>query len=135
MTPVVTLALVDEARRELEYVLANGAKAILIKPAPVKGLHGWRSPALPEFDPFWRDVQDAGIAGLPAREPAAAGRIRQLGTAEDQQLHGDERVPLGRARPPRDLGHDRRLICHGTLTRFPKLRIASIENGAPGSTG
>jgi len=22
------------------------------------------------------------------------------------------------------------LICHGTLTRFPKLRIASIENGA-----
>jgi hypothetical protein len=22
------------------------------------------------------------------------------------------------------------LICHGTLSRFPKLRIASIENGS-----
>ena len=22
------------------------------------------------------------------------------------------------------------LICHGTLTRFPKLRIASVENGS-----
>lgn len=22
------------------------------------------------------------------------------------------------------------LICHGTLTRFPRLRIASVENGS-----
>ncbi|EUA30706.1 amidohydrolase family protein [Mycobacterium xenopi 4042] len=43
MTPVLTLGLVDEARRELEYVLDNGAKVALIKPAPVKGYRGWRS--------------------------------------------------------------------------------------------
>src|SRR5260370_17276220 len=61
MPPVISCALVDDARRELEFVLENGARAVLIKPAPVKGFRGWRSPALPEFDPFWADVQTAGI--------------------------------------------------------------------------
>src|SRR5690606_33096549 len=61
MTPVVTCGLVDEARRELEYLIDNGAKVVLIKPAPVNGYKGWRSPALPEFDPFWKDVEDAGM--------------------------------------------------------------------------
>ncbi|WP_459976690.1 amidohydrolase family protein, partial [Mycobacterium avium] len=60
-TPVINLGLVDEGRRELAYILDNGAKVALIKPAPVKGYKGWRSPALPEFDPFWRDVEDAGL--------------------------------------------------------------------------
>src|SRR5690606_29566491 len=60
-TPVLNLGLVDNARRELEWILENGAKVALIKPAPVKGYKGWRSPALPEFDPFWRDVEDAGL--------------------------------------------------------------------------
>jgi hypothetical protein len=35
-------------------------KVALIKPGPVNGIRGWRSPALPEFDPFWRDVEIAG---------------------------------------------------------------------------
>ena len=61
VTPVINCAEVDNARRELEYVLENGAKVALIKPGPVKGFRGWRSPALPEFDPFWRDVEDAGL--------------------------------------------------------------------------
>jgi predicted TIM-barrel fold metal-dependent hydrolase len=60
-TPVLTLGLVDQARRELEYILSNGAKVALIKPAPVNGYKGWRSPALPEFDPFWRDVEATGL--------------------------------------------------------------------------
>lgn len=39
--------LVDEARRELAYLLDNGAKVALIKPAPVNGYKGWRSPGTP----------------------------------------------------------------------------------------
>jgi len=58
---VINLAIVDEGRRELEYILENGAKVALIKSAPVKGYKGWRSPALPEFDPFWKDVENAGL--------------------------------------------------------------------------
>ena len=60
-TPIINLSEVDAAQRELEYILDNGAKVALIKPGPVNGLHGWRSPALPEFDPFWRDVESAGL--------------------------------------------------------------------------
>jgi predicted TIM-barrel fold metal-dependent hydrolase len=131
MTPVITLALVEDACRELEYVLANGARVVLIKPAPVKGWRGWRSPALPEFDPFWSAVQDAGIpVVLHASQPPL----------EDY---------LDRWEPPKSnnfmtmsafrwlvLGHREisdmiaALICHGTLTRFPRLRIASVENGS-----
>ena len=52
-TAVITLPIVSEAIRELEWVLERGAKVILVRPAPVPGLRGSRSFALPEFDPFW----------------------------------------------------------------------------------
>jgi predicted TIM-barrel fold metal-dependent hydrolase len=131
MTPVVTLALVEEAQRELDYVLANGAKAILIKPAPVKGLRGWRSPALPEFDPFWRDVQDAGIpVFLHASQPPLDGYVNRWEppkTNNFMDMSAFRWVVLGH-REISDMIAS--LVCHGTLTRFPKLRIASIENGS-----
>jgi hypothetical protein len=53
-TPIINLSEVDGAQRELEYLLDNDVKVALVKPGPVKGIRGWRSPALPEFDPFWR---------------------------------------------------------------------------------
>ena len=60
-TPVITLPILDEAITELEWVLERGAKIILVRPAPANGLRGPRSIALPEFDPFWARVQEAGI--------------------------------------------------------------------------
>ena len=53
-TPVITLPIVEKAIAELEWVVSRGAKAILIRPAPVPDFNGRRrSFALPEFDPFW----------------------------------------------------------------------------------
>ena len=60
-TPVITLCIVDEAIKELEWVLDHGARIILIRPAPVPGFMGPRSMALPEFDPFWAKVAEADI--------------------------------------------------------------------------
>ena len=40
---------------------ARRPASILIRPAPVPGLMGRRSMALPEFDPFWSRVAEAGI--------------------------------------------------------------------------
>ena len=37
-TPVITLPIVEEAVKELDWVLERGAKAVLIRPAPVTGL-------------------------------------------------------------------------------------------------
>ncbi|MBX6387747.1 MAG: amidohydrolase [Frankia sp.] len=131
MTPVISCALVDEARRELEYVLENGAKAVLMKPAPVKGLRGWRSPALPEFDPFWRDVEQAGIPViLHASQPPLTeyvDRWEPPTTNSFMEMSAFRWVVLGH-REISDMIAS--LICHGTLTRFPKLRIASVENGS-----
>lgn len=131
MTPVLTLGLVDEARRELEYVLDNGAKVALIKPAPVKGYRGWRSPALPEFDPFWRDVEDAGLPiVVHASQPPLEEYVSKWEPPETNsafEMSAFKWVVLGH-REIADMLTS--LICHGTLTRFPKLRIASVENGS-----
>src|SRR5262249_36322840 len=61
-TPVITLPIVDKAIEELEWVIERGAKTVLIRPAPVPSADGGsRSPALPEFDPFWQRVVEADI--------------------------------------------------------------------------
>ena len=60
-TPVIALPIVDKAIEELEWALDKGARCILIRPAPAWGLRGPRSPGLPEFDPFWARVQEAGV--------------------------------------------------------------------------
>jgi len=51
---VVSLPIVEKAIEELDWVVARGARAVLIRPAPVPGYRGPRSFALPEFDPFWQ---------------------------------------------------------------------------------
>ncbi|CAM3209511.1 putative TIM-barrel fold metal-dependent hydrolase [Williamsia muralis] len=131
MTPVITCALVDEARRELEYLVDNGAKVVLIKPAPVNGYRGWRSPALPEFDPFWKDVEDAGMpVVLHASQPPLDEYINKWeppSTNNFMTMSSFRWLALGHREISDMLGS---LICHGTLTRFPKLRIASVENGS-----
>lgn len=131
MTPVITCGIVDEARRELEYVLEGGAKVVLIKPSPVKGLRGWRSPALPEFDLLWADIEAAGIpVVLHASQPPLDSYINQWeppNTNDFTEMSAFRWVTLGH-REIADMITS--LICHGTLSRFPRLRIASVENGS-----
>lgn len=130
-TPIINCAEVDGARRELEYILDNGAKVALIKPAPVKGVHGWRSPALPEFDPFWREVEDAGLPiVLHASQPPLDEYVNKWeppATKNFMAMSSFRWLVLGHREISDMIGS---LICHGTLTRFPKLRIASVENGS-----
>ncbi|GGL13823.1 amidohydrolase family protein [Nocardia jinanensis] len=131
MTPVINLGLVDEGLRELEYVLENGAKAILIKPAPVRNWKGWRSPALPEFDPFWREVEAANLpVVLHASQPPLDDYINMWEPPNSQvftEMSAFRWIALGH-REITDMITS--LITHGTFTRFPKLRVASIENGS-----
>src|SRR5256885_3057550 len=60
-TPVITLPIVERGIEELEWVVARGARVVLIRPAPVPGFRGPRSFALPEFDPFWEKVVEYDI--------------------------------------------------------------------------
>lgn len=130
-TPVINCAEVVGAQRELEFILEGGAKVALIKPAPVKGIRGWRSPALPEFDPFWRDVEAAGLPiVLHASQPPLDEYINKWEPADTvnfMAMSSFRWMALGH-REIADMITS--LICHGALSRFPKLRIASVENGS-----
>ena len=129
-TPIITLPIVEKAIEELEWCLDRGARCILIRPAPAWGLRGPRSPGLPEFDPFWARVQEAGV--LVGVHSSDSGYADLVSIWEGRT----EFLPF-KPNPLRLLVMQNRaisdmmaaMVCHGALTRFPDLRIATIENG------
>ncbi|EFC83754.1 amidohydrolase family protein [Parafrankia sp. EUN1f] len=134
-TPVITLPIVSEAIKELEWIVERGAKIILIRPAPVPGFEGFRSFALPEFDPFWKKVVEADITvGLHSSDD---GLTRYYNMWEGRQ--DGEHLPFATPTAFTDIMHKQHrgifdtvtsLIGHGLLTRFPELRILPVENGS-----
>ena len=81
-TPVITLPIVDKAIEELDWVLERGAKAILIRPAPVPDFNGRRrSFALPEFDPFWEGSRSRHHGRACTRPTAATSATSTSGRA------------------------------------------------------
>jgi predicted TIM-barrel fold metal-dependent hydrolase len=135
-TPVVTLPDVDKAVAELDWVVERGARAILVRPAPVPDRGGRRrSMALPEFDRFWARVQEAGVlVGMHASDD---GFQRYL---NDWEGHVGEYLPFGKRvsgfsalvtaeyRGIKDMVAS--IIGHGLATRFPDIRFMPIENGS-----
>ena len=125
----VPLANIDVMVAELERVLDEDARAILLPPGPLNG----RSPADPYYDPFWARIQEAG-----ARVVVHLGYTRyQRAGAEfgyDPDAHyfdgfdafqwfaywGDRPVMETIAA----------MIFHNLFTRFPDLRVGIIEHGA-----
>ncbi len=132
-TPVIATGLVDRAMRELDFAVEHGARAILMRPAPAWGYRGPRCFALAEFDPFWRNVEESGV--LVVLHASDSGYNRY--TNEWEGAHGEalafgepslfSLTVEGDYRAVRDAATS--LICHGALQRFPKLRIALVENG------
>lgn len=129
--PVVSLPIVDKAIEELEWCVERGARAILVRPAPVPGFRGPRSFALPEFDPFWKRVVELDV--LVAMHSSDSGYARFQSEWEGS---GREMLPfktntfrmVNEWQPIRDAVAS--WVCHGALFRFPELKIAVIENGA-----
>ncbi len=91
-TPVITLPIVEKAIEELEWVVERGARAILIRPAPVPGFRGPRSFALPEFDPFWEKVVEHDILVGPA---LFRQRLRPLHQRVERRQWRDAALPDG----------------------------------------
>jgi len=130
-TPIVNPGVLDEGIAELELLLERGARVVLLRPAPVGGLRGTRSPFLPDFDPFWARVQEAGV--VVALHASDSGYQDYLNTWEGS---AGEYVAF-RPRTFATVADDGRsihdalasAICHGMLTRFPGVRLLSVENG------
>jgi predicted TIM-barrel fold metal-dependent hydrolase len=130
-TPVITLPIVERAIEELDWVVERGAKAILVRPAPVPGYRGSRSFALPEFDPFWARVVEHDV--LVAFHSSDSGYDRYTndwtgGSGEYLPFQPMAFRMLSTWRPIEDAVGS--LIAHGCLSRFPTLKVAVIENGS-----
>ncbi|WP_067864901.1 amidohydrolase family protein [Nocardia shimofusensis] len=129
--PVISLPILDKALEELEWVAERGARAILVRPAPVPGYGGSRSFALPEFDPFWERVTELDL--LVTMHSSDSGYARYTSDWEGARA---EMLPF-KTNTFRMVSEWRAIedavaswVCHGALFRHPNLKIAVIENGA-----
>ncbi len=139
--PFLTLSDLDRAVAELEWCIGRGARIITIRNGPAFTPEGTRSPADPVFDPFWARVQEAGLvvsvhAGFEdgyvdveasvARTWGIGGRIDDVDTAADGAAMLT--YHLMKHRLIQDFATV--LVAHKLFERFPRLRVAYIENGA-----
>jgi len=133
-TPVVALNILDEALKELDWIVERGARIILIRPAPVPGFMGPRSMALPEFDPFWERVAEANLlVGMHASDSGYQRYTNEWEGISDEMTpfkggSGFQAITGHQGRPIIDTVAS--LVGHGLCTRFPTLRFAPVENGS-----
>jgi predicted TIM-barrel fold metal-dependent hydrolase len=129
--PVVSLPIVEKAIEELDWVVARGARAILVRPAPVPGYRGPRSFALPEFDPFWQRCVEHDV--LVAMHSSDSGYARYTadwdgGDSEMLPFQTNAFGMLNEWRPVQDAVAS--WVIHGALYRIPQLKVAVIEAGS-----
>ncbi|MBH02294.1 MAG: amidohydrolase [Acidimicrobiaceae bacterium] len=130
-SPYISLMDVDQAVSELEWCLGKGARTIVMRPAPIWTEGGQLSPGDPVFDPFWSLVNEAGITTV---IHAGDSGYSSQGYAEDtfgSNMTGRYR-PSIKAFSIERAAHDWLITMsmERMYTRFPNLRIASVENGA-----
>jgi predicted TIM-barrel fold metal-dependent hydrolase len=135
-TPIISLAVLDHAMKELEYIAERGAKIFFLRSAPVPTWQGRRSFALPEFDPFWEAVQELDIVvGMHSTDSGYTRYINEWegwgprefrpfvqSAAPGFQALASEKSPL--------IDSLASIIGHGLATRFPRLKFMPVETGS-----
>ena len=130
-TPVITLPIVERAIEELEWVVERGARVVLIRPAPVPGYRGSRSFGLPEFDPFWAKVVEAGVLVAMHSSDSGYDRYENEWSGRHSEMLPFQPNAFGMLKSWRPIEDSvSAMVCHGALSRFPELNIAVIENGS-----
>ena len=137
-TPIISLAVLDRALEELEYVHERGAKIFLLRVAPVPTWRGRMSFALPVFDPFWERVQELDIVvGMHSGDSGYTRYTNEWEGFGQREMSIDRHTR--RAAPgfltlasQKDNLVDAMasIIGHGLATRFPKLRFMPVEFAA-----
>jgi predicted TIM-barrel fold metal-dependent hydrolase len=113
----------------------RGARAVLIRPASVPDFGGRRrSFALPEYDAFWKKVEEAGIlVGMHSSDDGYTRFTNEWdgNTAEFtpfQQVSKFSLLVGSEYRSIRDAVYS--IVGHGLATRFPNIRFMPVENGS-----
>jgi len=138
--PMIALADLGSAVKELEWVAERGARIVYLSSAPASGFGGRRSIALGEFDPFWDVLEESGIVAgfhqvVNRRYPADL--LDLDGTPEAGRYFAPPGFGQGTpgAEAFRALCTPRwqvsdflaSMVGHGCLTRHPRLKVAIVE--------
>lgn len=128
-TALMSLADLPQALAELERLIAEGVRLVLLTTGPVDG----RSPADPHFDPFWARVQEAGLivvfhigaTGFNAMQAAPWGEPANPPSHRFSAFNTF--VGMGERTIVDQIAA---LIFHNLPDRFPGLRFLIVEYGA-----
>ena len=135
-TPIISVAAgAERALEELEFVHERGAKIFLIRVAPVPTWKGRKSFALPEFDPFWKRVEELDIVvGMHSGDPGYHRYLNEwegLGNQEMSIAKGARQANpafvMLSSEKDNLVDAMASIIGHGLATRFPKLRFMPVE--------
>jgi predicted TIM-barrel fold metal-dependent hydrolase len=130
--PIISLADPGKALEELDFVLARGAKLVLVRPAPVPGAVKPRSLGDPVHDPVWAKLAEAKVPVGFHLSDSGYQRIAAMwgGTSTFEGFGAKD--PLDQLLLDDRAIHDTMasMIVHGVFTRHPQLKAVSIENGS-----
>lgn len=141
--PFLTMCDPDATVRELEWCLDRGARVVNIRHGAAVTRDGNRSPADPMFDRFWHLAAESGVV-VATHDGAdeTYTRVHELmGEAWGEQHMGGiapgDTQYLGQSSTFSGLTKHRTvhdfayvLVAHRLFERFPKLKVAFIENGS-----
>ena len=130
--PIISLADPEKAVDEVEFVLARGARLILVRPAPVPGVVKPRSLGDPLHDPVWARLAEAGVpVGFHLSDSGYLTIAALWGGKSTFEGFG-AKDPLDQVLLDDRAIHDTMasMIVHGVFTRHPQLKAVSIENGS-----
>ena len=117
------------ATAELDAVLEQGARMVVLRPGPANG----RSPADPSWDPFWGRLQEADVPvayhayGGADRYDEAFRLLWQRDGVVDPAYERNLKMALVGDRPMLDTALA--LVLGNVFGRFPGLRVLSVELG------
>jgi hypothetical protein len=122
--PYLTLADAAWAAEEVDWALERGARMVVMRTAAPTTALGKRSPFDELFDPVWARL-NAGDSGVSSQGYAVDG------FAANFQGSGQYKPSLKNFAIERAV-HDflASMMFERMFTRFPRLRVASVENGA-----
>jgi predicted TIM-barrel fold metal-dependent hydrolase len=129
MPAFLSLRDLDMACTELDRVIAEGAKAIYLRPG---GAYG-RSPGDPYFDPFWARLNEASVSVAYHQNESGFNRVLapEFGYNPDPAVFEQSAWQwfnsYGNAPIMATLSA---LLFDNVFERFPNVRVASVENGA-----
>jgi predicted TIM-barrel fold metal-dependent hydrolase len=130
--PIISLADPEKAVEEVEFVVAGGAKMVLVRPAPVPGVVKPRSLGDRLHDPVWARLAEAGVpVGFHLSDSGYLAIAALWGGKSTFEGFG-AKDPLDQVLLDDRAIHDTMasMIVHQVFTRHPKLKVASIENGS-----